>query len=124
MAAVKCGRCKQPRMDLNCRVTVQQLKAAATVDGHGEINRSLDANWETYATRWSAFKSRGGSERFASDMIQAGQTHRVYLRYDSVAAAITTEMRATYDSRTFGILAVVDVDEQHQWIQLDVAEDK
>lgn len=120
---MKCTDCKtKPR--LNRRVVVQKVKASPTLDTNNEVNLTLDANWETYATRWAAFKSRGGSERFASDMIQAGQTHRISLRSDAATRAITPGMRVSYDSRVFNILAVVDEDELRKWVQLDVAEAK
>jgi SPP1 family predicted phage head-tail adaptor len=101
---------------------VQQLKDDATADANNEIDLTDDDNWETYASRNAAFKSRGGSERFASDMIQAGQTHRVYVRSDSTTRAITPRMRLSYDSRVFNILAAVDEDEARQWVVLDVVE--
>lgn len=118
--------CKPCRTEhrLNCRVTVQQLKSDATADANNEVDPTDDNNWETYVTRSAAFKTRGGSERFASDMIQAGQTHRVYVRSDSTTRAITPVMRLSYDSRTFNILAVADEDEARQWVVMDVVEAK
>lgn len=118
-----CAPCKNDRI-LNRTVVVQQVKASATVDANNEVDLTDDASWETYATRSAAFKTRGGSERFASDMIQAGQTHRVYVRSDSTTRAITPAMRLSYDSRVFNILAVADEDEMRQWVVLDVVEAK
>lgn len=120
--ATKCGRCSVARYDLKTRVIVQQVKSGATRDTNNEVDLTDDDSWETYATRMAAFKTRGGSERFASDMIQAGQTHRVYVRSDATTRAISPAMRLSYDSRVFNILAAVDVDEMRQWVQLDVVE--
>lgn len=120
----KCQRCKSPRINLNVRITVQQVKASPTRDTNNEVDPTDDANWETYATRSAAFKTRGGSERFASDMIQAGQTHRVYVRSDSTTRAITPAMRLSYDGRVFNILAAVDEDEARKWVVMDVVEAK
>jgi SPP1 family predicted phage head-tail adaptor len=118
---MKCADCKT-RPVLNRRVTIQRLKTNATKDVNNEVDHTVDANWETYATRSAAFKSRGGSERFASDMIQAGQTHRVRMRSDSTTRGISPAMRMVYDSRVFNILAAVDEDETRQWVVLDVVE--
>lgn len=122
--AKKCQRCVAPRRNLNCRVTIQQVKAAATRDANNEVDLTDADNWETYASRWAEFKTRGGSERFASDMIQAGQTHRVYMRWDRTTKAISPAMRMSYDSRIFNILAVADEDEGHRWIVIDCVEAK
>lgn len=118
-----CKPCKTER-PLRNRITVQQVKADATVDANNEVDRTVDDSWETYASRNAAFQSLSGSERFASDMIQAGQTHRVWLRSDSTTRAITPRMRAVLGTRKFNILAAVDVNEERQWVRLDVAEAK
>jgi SPP1 family predicted phage head-tail adaptor len=122
---MKCTDCKS-KPHLNRRVTIQQLKAEADLDrdANNEVDPTDADNWETYATRWAAFKTSGGSERFASDMIQAGQTHRVYVRSDSTTRAISPAMRLSYDDRVFNILAAVDEDEGRQWVVLDVVEAK
>jgi SPP1 family predicted phage head-tail adaptor len=122
--AKKCQRCVTPQRNLNQKIVVQQVKAAPTTDANNEVDLTAAANWETYATRWAAFKSRGGSERFASDMIQAGQTHRVYVRSDSTTRAISPAMRISYDDRIFNILAAVDEDEARQWVVIDCVENK
>lgn len=120
---MSCAPCKAEHQ-LRHRVTIQQLKAAATRDANNEIDQTLDASWETYCSRNSEFKSRGGSERFGSDMIQAGQTHRVYMRSDTTTRAITPAMRVVFESRKFNILAAVDEDEMRQWVVLDLVEKK
>ena len=122
---MKCGDCKSKPV-LNRRVTVQRLKDEEdlTRDDNNEVDPTDSANWQTYATRSAAFKTRGGSERFASDMIQAGQTHRVYMRRDSTTKGITPTMRLSYDGRVFNILAAADEDEMRRWMVLDVVEAK
>lgn len=118
-----CAPCKTDR-NLTTRITIHRIKSNATRDANNEIDLADAANWEALAARWSAIKSRGGSERFASDMIQAGQTHRVYMRYDNVTRTVTPAMRLKLDSRLFNILAIVDEDEGHRWIVADVVEAK
>lgn len=120
---MKCADCKSKHI-LRHRITVQQLKSTATPDANNEIDQTDDANWEAFVSRRAEFKSRGGSERFASDMIQAGQTHRVYLRSDSETRAITPAMRLVFGSRKFNILAAVDEDEARRWVVLDVVEER
>ena len=117
-----CTPCKLEHQ-LSCRVTVQQVKTAPTVDANGEVNLSDASNWETYCTRFAEIKTRGGSERFASDMIQAGQTHRIYMRADTTTRAITPRMRVLYGTRVMAIQMAADIDQQHIWMQLDVAEE-
>lgn len=109
---------------LNCRVTVQRVKDSPDRDANNEFDPTDADNWETYCSRNAEFKTRGGSERFASDMIQAGQTHRVYMRFDTTTKAISPAMRMSYDSRIFNILSVADEDEGHRWMVLDCVEAK
>lgn len=116
-----CKPCRTER-PLRNRITIQQVKDDATADANNEVDHTDDDNWETYASRNAAFQSLSGSERFASDMIQAGQTHRIWLRSDPTTRAITPRMRVSFDSRKFNILAAVDVNEERQWVRLDVAE--
>jgi SPP1 family predicted phage head-tail adaptor len=118
-----CSPCKTQRK-LRNRITVEQVKESPTVDGNDEVNLTLDANWETYITRDCAFESLSGTERFASEAIQAGQTHRIWLRSDSYSRAITTRMRVQFEGRKFNILAAVDKNEERLWVRLDVAEAK
>lgn len=120
---MKCVDCNLDRQTKS-RVVIEKVKASPTRDAQEEYNPTSSSNWETLATRWAAFKTRGGSERFASDMIQAGQTHRVYVRYDATTATVTPAMRLNMNSRIFNILAAADEDEQRKWIVMDVVEAK
>jgi len=120
---MSCTPCRSKRT-LRHWVTVQQMKADAERDDNNEVDQTDADNWETYCRRRSEFKTRGGSERFASDMIQAGQTHRVYMRRDSTTKGITSQMRMSYDGRVFNILAAADEDEMRRWMVLDVVEAK
>jgi len=119
---MKCSDCKSKPV-LNRRVTIQRQKTGVE-DDHNQVDPTDDANWETVDSRWAEFKSLGGSERFASEHIQAGQTHRVTMRFDRTTAAVTPADRLKMGDRKFGINWIVDKDERHEWIVAGVAEEK
>ncbi len=120
---MKCDGCNK-RRNPDRKVTIQSVKDDATPDGNNEIDLTDDDSWEDYCSPWAEILTRGGAERFASDMIQAGQTHRLYVRWNSLTKSITPRMRVKYGTRIMGILAAEDEDQRHQWMQLDVAEAK
>lgn len=109
--------------EVNRRVIIQQI-SSPTVNDHGEIKRSTDANWANVATKWAGFRTKGGVERFASDTVQAGRFGEVWFRWDTTTATITPNMRLKYGTRILNILNAEDVDEKHEWILVDYAEDR
>lgn len=118
--ATKCP--PKPHRPLNVLVTL--LAFDGTTNSADEELRDVAANYDSLGTRWANWKTRAGSERFASDITQAGHSHRVILRFDSVTRTLTQQHRIQKDSRTFNIDAVSNEDEQNKYMILDVTESK
>lgn len=118
--ATKCPPKRAPQ--LNVKVTL--LRFDGTKNASDEELRDDPDNYDSLGTRWAEWKTRAGSERFASDITQAGHSHRLRLRFDSVTRTLTPQDRIQKDSRTFGIDAVSNEDEQNKYMILDVTETK
>lgn len=105
-------------------VRVSLLRFNGTVNAAGEELRDDSANYTSLGSRWAEWKTRSGSERFASDITQAGHSHRLRLRYDNVTRTLTPQDRIGKDLRTLGIDAVSNEDEANRYMVLDVTETK
>lgn len=108
-------------MGKSVRASIQRVKATATRDASNNIKYADDSNWETVGSRTAWIKTLGGSERFASDQLQAGHTYRVTMRSDRETRAITPDdrLRLNVDgkTRTLGIVSAVDKDFARQWVE-------
>jgi len=85
------------------RVTIQQ--PTETLDALGEPMTT----WATYAERWSSIEPTTGSESVIAYQVGATANVKMRMRY---TPSITPKMRAVYGSRTFQILAVLDMDDR------------
>ena len=95
--------------ELNKRVTLQHPTKAP--DGMG----GFTVTWTDAATVWAAVWPVN-----ASEAIQAGQTamtvtHRVRIRYRSVVKAA---WRISYAGRLFNIVAIIDPNSAHRWLDI------
>lgn len=75
--------------------------------------------WATVATVWAKIEPARAYERFVSMQTETHVTHKITCRYNS---AIATAKRATYDSRTFDVTGIINVDEANQYMILTVVE--
>lgn len=102
---------------LRHKITIEQPTEA--VDAVGEPI----ATWTTYATRKAEVMPMGGRETFRLQQYFSDATAVILIRYDSLAKAITTKMRVSYDSRIFNISSVINVDEMNREIKLVCTEE-
>jgi SPP1 family predicted phage head-tail adaptor len=85
-----------------------------------ELNRVADdgggftESWVAVATVFADLRPISGSERVDADRLTGSVTHDVVLRY---RAGVVPAMRFREGTRIFQIVAVIDVDEQHRWLQ-------
>jgi SPP1 family predicted phage head-tail adaptor len=94
--------------DLRHRLTLEELNRVAD-DGGG-----FTESWVAVATVFADLRPISGSERVDADRLTGSVTHDVVLRY---RAGVVPAMRFREGTRIFQIVAVIDVDEQHRWLQ-------
>jgi len=82
-----------------------------TRNGYGDI---LDS-WATSSTRWAKIKNLTGGKLEAAQQIDIEASVEVRVRYCGTGgvAGLTVANQLTYNSRTFKIVHVNDVYEQH-----------
>jgi SPP1 family predicted phage head-tail adaptor len=76
-------------------------------------------NWVKLATVWAFIRPLGGGETWHGNQATAESTHRVEMRYNTIAQA---QMRLAYGLRTFEINNVNDTDERHIELVLNCKE--
>ena len=79
---------------------------------------SKSESWSTTATRRGSIEPLTGREFWQARQAQADVTHKIRVPYDSTIAALTPASRITYDSRTFNILSIVNVNERSRIIEI------
>ena len=90
---------------LTKRIIIQT--STVTVDGEGMITQS----WATFATVWAAVEPLMGREYLLAGQISEAISTRFRIRH---LAGVTAAMRISYDSKTYAITTVIDVNEEHR----------
>lgn len=104
-------------------VTVEWLRAGATIDGSGNVNQKLDANWVQCGREWAKVTTSGSREFVITDQLVEQISHQWIIRYSSRAIQYTTAMRLRMNGRKFNIAAPpINIDEKNQWIRIDTIE--
>jgi SPP1 family predicted phage head-tail adaptor len=98
---------------LNRRITVQSIPETQDASGFPSEGTAT-----TYCKRWASVTPLRGRERFEAKQFEAEVDVRFVVRYDSVTAAITPKMQISYNSKTYDIQSVFDVDEAHKEIEI------
>lgn len=75
--------------------------------------------WTEYATVRGSLEPLSGREVFMAAQLQAEVTGRARIRY---LAGITPKMRIEHDGKYYDILAVIDRELRHRWLELLVSE--
>lgn len=109
--------------DLKRRVTVERVKATATLDGSGNPDESLDANWVQFGRERAKVVTRGSREFVQGPQLKETVSHQWTIRWSQKASEYTTGMRLRMDGRKFHISAPpVNIDEENDWILIDTEE--
>jgi SPP1 family predicted phage head-tail adaptor len=64
-------------------------------------------------------KPRSSRERFLAGQTASAETVLIVIRYRT---GITQDMRIGYNGRQFQVVGMIDVDERHQWLEIDAEE--
>ena len=90
------------------KITIQQQ---TTTQVYGEVQN----NWTTFAIVWAKIQPLTGREYFSAKQIVDEQMLRMTIRYiDNV----TTKMQVSYDSNTYDIRDVINVNNANRELQL------
>ena len=93
---------------MNHRILIEQ--ATATQDAYGAPTQT----WATFAAAWADIVPASGFERVIASKTEAQVTHRIRLHW---LAGLLPTMRIIYNSRTFNIVAAINVDEKNrEWM--------
>lgn len=114
------NRCKTSAgiREYSLKVTIQRVKAAAATDGHGFVDKTAAASWETYTTAWAKCTSKGGREWWKVDRQEATVTHVWHCPYDTTLVAADSAMRLVYGSETHNIETVDNIDRMDTEIEI------
>jgi len=81
---------------------------------------TITTTWGTVAVLWGSIEPLRGQEFYDSALINAEISSRIVIRY---TADIEPDYRFVFETRTFKIISVIDVDEKNKEMQLMVKEE-
>jgi head-tail adaptor len=109
--------------DLTHTLTVERVKATATIDGSGNPDETLDSNWVQFGKEAAKCVTRGSREFVSGPQLKETVSHQWTIRWSQKASGYTTGMRLRLDGRKFYISAPpLNIDEADKWIRIDTEE--
>lgn len=93
---------------------IELLVKTRVSDGGGGVT-------ETYGSAsppivlWASIMPQGARESWYAEQLSSAERTIVVIRY---RAGVTQSMRVAYNGRTFEITGVVDIGEEHRWLEL------
>lgn len=99
------------------RPRVGAMRNYITIEESTETNTTGERTltWAEYKSCWASVMPLNGTEKFNLQQTMAEVTHRIRTRY---LAGVTPKMRITWDSRTFNITSVINLDEGNHWLEI------
>jgi SPP1 family predicted phage head-tail adaptor len=104
---MKC--CEYLPSQLDKRIVIETLTLTAN-DSGGQSEA-----WTTHTTVWASLKPKLVKEINFAQRIEPRIDHEIIIRYLST---LTAKMRINFGSRYFEIKAIVNVEENNQWMQI------
>lgn len=105
-----------------CNCTVGQLRHYITIESRtltsDQQGGSTEA-WATFANAWAKIEPMSPKQIWYSEQLQHRVTHKFTIRY---IANFDSDMRISFDSRTFHVQGFKDPDELKQWLEISVEE--
>lgn len=98
---------------LRHRVIIEQRTRTADGAGGGTII------WSTYATVWAMIEPMSAKEIMWAKHLEHRVSHKVYIRHLN---GVTSDMRVSFDSRTFQINGIRTILEKNRFIELTLQE--
>lgn len=101
---------------LNKLMTIQSV----TVSRSSNYNEPTET-WATATTAWCNLRPVSSTERFEDEQVRETVTHIITLRkYDN----LTSNHRFVWNSRTFEVVGMIDIDERNHTQRVNVREVK
>ncbi len=97
------------------RYKVRLEKATDTSDGAGGRSQAFNS----IAIIFADIRPTGGDESYRQGKLQEKVTHKIYIRHRE---DINTDYRITYESRTFQIQNILNIDERDRFLELTCSE--
>lgn len=104
---MKC--CEYLPSHLDKRIVIETLTLSANDSG------GQDETWTTHATVWASLKPKIVKEVNFAQRIEPRTDHEIIIRYLST---LNSKMRVKFGSRYFEIKAIVNIEENNQWMQI------
>lgn len=104
---------------LRHRVLIQARATTSTGAPLQDRSGQEVISWINGPTVYADVKPSSGREQVNSEAVQSVISHVVTIRYRT---GVTAKNRLLYGGRVLEILAVVDVDERHRWLELTCSE--
>lgn len=97
-------------------VTIKRL--VGTADAHGHIDLTTNANWSIYATAYCKVITKGGREFWKVQQVNADSEQAWTAQWSTTLQEVTPDMRLEYDGNVYEILSAIDVNMDHEEIQI------
>lgn len=110
--AKKC--CFASPSELDKRILIEGLSLVPNDTG-GQVK-----TWDTVATVWARIKTKLKREINFAQRIEPRKVFEITIRY---RAGLSESMRVVFENRIFQIKAMMNVDEQKEWILMECEED-
>jgi SPP1 family predicted phage head-tail adaptor len=93
-------------------------RPVGTADAHGHVDSTADANWQRVTTAFCSCVSKGGREFWKVQQVNADVSHVWRTPYSKTIAECTPDMRLICEGKTYEILSVIDIDEEHRHVEI------
>lgn len=119
--AIKC--CEITAGKLSTLIEIQRNTTSS--DGEGGFTDSWAA--DPPGGVWAMVKPMSGAERWFADRVAPGNRYRFVIRYrddGNGAPYYSAADRIVYQGRTYGIESVIDIEDEHRYIEILAMENK
>lgn len=116
-----------------CDIQAGDLNVPISIEKKTRTSDAMGGATETWAedpqgTIWAKVQMLTGTERWEAMRVHPGNLLRITLRFrgDSNGAPYwsSTQHRVKIRGRTYGIMAIVDIEMAQRWISMDIFETK
>lgn len=102
---------------MNKSITIQSV-TGTTADAHGQVDKTTASNWGTYTQTFARVKSKGGTEFWKVQQVNADVSHVWNCQWSNKLSEALPAMRLICEGVTYEILSVIDIDLAHREIEI------
>jgi PHP family Zn ribbon phosphoesterase len=104
------------------RISLQELDPNASTDGAGVVDKTAAASWLNHEDAYASVISRGGREFWKVDLVAADVSHVWTVDWTETLDAKTkaggAQMRLLYEGLVYNVAQMVDVNLDHEQIEI------